>query len=117
MIIDNIWICDIQKALSRKKLDCLFNNAVDNLFHVILLICVYFKTVSYYFCVSVIESTRNWKITYLFYFVLKFLGFSRFLFCLLLCLLIWNQGKCLLERLSPGKSLIERMPTPHFVFQ
>ena len=54
----------------------------------------------------------------MFYFVLKFLGFSRFLFCVLLCLLIWNQGK-----MPPGKivswkkSLIERMPTPHFVFQ
>ena len=83
-----------------------------------LLICAYFKTVSYYFCGAGIESTRNWRITYLFYFVLKFLGFSRFLFCVLLYLLIWNQGK-----MPPGKnvswkkSLIERMPTPHFVLQ
>ena len=65
-----------------------------------LLICAYFKTASYYFCVSGIESTRNWRwrFTYLFYFVLKFLGFSRFLFCVLLCLVIWNQGKMI-----PGK--------------
>ena len=69
-----------------------------------LLICAYFKKVSYYFCVSGIESTRNWKITYLFYFVLMFLGFTRFLFCVLLCLLIWNQGKMPPgKRLSPGK--------------
>ena len=57
MIINKIWISDLQKAFSRKKLDCLFNNAVDNLlrvFQVILLICA---TVSYYLCVSVIEST------------------------------------------------------------
>ena len=73
------------------------------MFHITLLICAYFKTIGYYFCVSGIESTRNWIITYLFYFVLKFLGFSRFLFCLLLCLLIWNQGKKPPEKLSPGK--------------
>ena len=72
-----------------------------------LLICANFKTVSYYFCVSGIESTRNWRITYLFYFVLKFLGFSRFLFCVLLCLLIWNQGK-----LPPGK-IVSWEKRPH----
>ena len=88
------------------------------MFHVTLLICAYFKRVSYYVCVSGIESTRNWRITYLSYFVLMFLGFSRFLYCVLLFLLIWNQGK-----MPPGKivflkkSLIEIMPTPHFVFQ
>ena len=84
------------------------------MFHVTLLICAYFKRVSYYFCVSGIESTRNWRIIYLFYFVLKFWGFSRYLFCVFLCLLIWNQGK-----MPPGKifswkkSFKERMPTPH----
>ena len=30
---------------------------------VTLLICAYFKTLSYYFCVSGTESTRNWRIT------------------------------------------------------
>ena len=62
------------------------------------LMCAYFKAVSYYFCVSGIKSTRNWRITYLFNFVLKFWGFSRFLFCVLLCLLILSQ-----EKMPPGK--------------
>ena len=84
---------------------------------VTLLICAYFKTVSYYFCISGIESTRNWRITYLFDFLLKFWDFSRFLFCVLLCLLIWNRGKMPPGRLSLEKSLIEKMPTPHFLFQ
>ena len=75
------------------------------MFDVILLICAYFKTVSYYFCVSGIESTSNWRITYSFYFVLKFLSFSRFLFCVLLYLLILNQGKML-----PGKIIYWKKP-------
>ena len=116
MIINKIWICDLQKALSRKKIDWSFNNAVDNLwwrvFHVTLLICAYFQTISYYFCVSDIESTRNWRITYLFHFMLKFLGLSRFLLCVRICLLILNQEKCLLERLSPGKNASQKECLP-----
>ena len=73
-------------------------------FYVTLWICAYFKKVSHYFCVSGIESTRNWRITYVFYFVLKFLGFSRFLFYVLLCLFILNQRKMPAGKiLSPGK--------------
>ena len=71
------------------------------MFHVTLLICAYFKRVSYYFCVSGIESTRNWRIIVLF--CVEVFGFSRFLFCVLLCLLVWNQGKMPPGRLSPGK--------------
>ena len=47
------------------------------MFHVTLLICAYFKTVSYYFCVSGIESTRNWRITYLFYFCVEVFVFLK----------------------------------------
>ena len=39
----------------------------------------------------------------MFYFVLMFLGFSRFLFCVLLCLLILSQGKTPPGKISPGK--------------
>ena len=70
-----------------------------------ILICAYFKTVSYYFCVSGIESTKSWRITYLFYFMLKFLVFPKFLFCVLLYLLIWNQGK-----VPPGKIVSSKKP-------
>ena len=51
------------------------------MFYVTLLICAYFKTVSYYFCVSGIESTRNWRITYLFYFSEVFGFLKIFILC------------------------------------
>ena len=70
--------------------------------HATLLICAYFKTESYYFCVLGIEITRNWRITSLVYFVLKFLGFSIFLFCVLLCLLGGHGGRVV--TLSPPTS-------------
>ena len=41
----------------------------------------------------------------MFYFVLKFLGFSRFVFCVLLCLLIWNQGKMPLGKIVSRKKV------------
>ena len=87
------------------------------MFHVTLLICVYFKTVSYYFCVSGIESTRN-KYYLLVSFCVEVFGFLKiFTLCVSLSLYLESRKNfswkdCLLE-----KSLIERMPTPHFVFQ
>ena len=43
------------------------------------LICAYFKTVSYYFCISGIESTRNWRIVL---FCVEVFGFLKmFLLC------------------------------------
>ena len=72
MIVDKIWICDSQKALS-KNFDYSFCNfhGVDNFIVVSLLS-------------SYIETIRNWRIK-LFYFVLKF-SFSRLPFFVLLCL-------------------------------
>ena len=46
----------------------------------------YFKTVSYNVCVLGIENSRKRKSIDLFYFVLKFFDFLRFLFFVLLCL-------------------------------
>ena len=68
------------------------------MFHVTLLICAYFfETVSYYFCVSGIESTRNWRIVL---FCVEVFGFLKiFISCASLSLNLVS----LLERLSPGK--------------
>ena len=70
------------------------DNVLWRVFHVTVLIFAYFKTVSYYFCVFGIESTRNWRITNMFYFV--YFGVS-FVFCLSLFEIL-NQGK-----MPPGK--------------
>ena len=86
------------------------------MFYVALLVCVYFKTISYYFDVSGIESTRNWRITYLIYFVLKFFGFLRFLSCMLLCLLILNQGKMPPGKISPGKNPTQQECLLHILY-
>ena len=68
------------------------------MFHVILLICAYFKTVSYYFCVSGIDSTSDWRITY--FICVEVFGFLKiFILCLSLSLNSRkNQGK-----MPPGK--------------
>ena len=68
------------------------------MFHVTLLICAYFKTVNYYFCVSGIESTRNWRITYLFHFVLKFFVFLK-IFIACTCLSLNFESR----KMLPGK--------------
>ena len=59
------------------------------------------------FRVSGIESTRNWRITYLFYFVLKFLGFLRFFLCASLSLNLESR-----KMMPPGKIV-----SWNFVFQ
>ena len=48
------------------------------MFHVTLLICAYFKTVSYYFCVQALKVLETGELLTCF---ILFLGFSRFLFC------------------------------------
>ena len=86
------------------------------MFHVTLLICAYFKTVSYYFVSQALKVLETGELLVIF--CVEVFGFLKiFILCASLSLDLESRKNaswkdCLLE-----KSLIERMPTPHFVFQ
>ena len=123
--MDKIWICNLHFNNSfQKELDCSYDNvhSVHNLlwgmFHATVMICAYFKTISYYFCVFGIDSARNWRIAYMLCDqVFGFLKIFMIIFCLSLSEIL-NQGK-----LPPGKIVSWKKASSkecllqHFVFQ